>query len=388
MKFNFKNRNITLDIIETKDDIEIGLRPRRFQKNQRSQKIKVSSRLSIPKPKKHPKKINTSFEKKNSRLSQNCSIIAKYRNDLDGHFRNLEYIQKEGKAIDGTKPELYGSEKDEEDYKNLATQKNWRIILSPQQNNIDLTALTKTFIEKLEFETGYKFTWIAANHYDTDNFHTHLLINGKDKNGRDVLFLPREKVSQLFRMYARDICTKMVGYRTESDIEKDYEKMERKNYFTKLDKSLEPLINNGILSRSYLTSKRQVNFANRLKYLEEIGLAEYQKNIGTYKIKDNWKNELMLLGKYNTYYDGYKYAECTPEKYSLHKMEDGNVSGEIKKIYTMQKDSNNFAVVLKTDDGQGLYVPLNFYPEGCRNGDKIKIEMKNKKSYINNYSRK
>ncbi len=389
MKFNFKNRNITLNPVETHDEIELGLKPRRFQKQQYSASVKVKTHFTLSVPsKKGSKKIKIS-EKKGSSLSQNCSIIAKYRNDLDGHFKNLEYIQKEGKALDGGEPELYGSEESQEKYKNFAENKNWRIIISPQQNNIDLTALTKTFIEKLEFETGYKFTWIAANHYDTDNFHTHLLINGKDKNGRDVNFLPREKVSQLFRMYARDICTKMVGYRTQDDIEKDYEKMERKNYLTKLDKTLDPLINNNILSRSYLGSRRHVNLANRLKYLEEIGLCEYQKNIGTYKFKDNWKDELILLGKYNTYYDGYKYADCAPYKYYLHEpKKDGNITGKILKIYTMQKDSNNFAVVLKTKGGMVGYVPLNFYPEGCYTGDTIKIETKEKKMYINNYSRK
>lgn len=58
------------------------------------------------------------------------------------------------------------------------------------------------------------------------------------------------------------------------------------------------------------------------------------------------------------------------------------------KIYTMQKDSNNFAVVLKTREGKGLYVPLNFYPEGCFTGDDIKIETRNKKTYINNFNRR
>ena len=389
MKFNFKNRNITMNIIETHDDIDIGLKPRRFQKKQSSTAPKGT--LYIPKThgKKNNTKISITKAKKNSSLLQNCSIIAKYRSDKNGHFKNLEYIQKEGKALNGEKPELYGSEENEEEYKNKAVDKNWRIIISPQQNNIDLKTLTKSFIEKIEFETGYKFTWIAANHYDTDNFHTHLLINGIDKKGRDVKFLPREKVSQLFRQYAQTICTQMVGYRTPRDIDNDFNRMERKNYLTKLDKTLISFINNNRLNRGYLKSKRYVNLTNRLRYLEEIGLCEYKKEIGSYLFKDGWIEQLKLLGKYNTFYEGFKYADCSADKYFLHEpKKDGPVTGEIKKIFTMQKNSNNFAVVLKTKDDRGVYVPLTFYPENCYTGDIIKIETKNQKTYINNYNRK
>lgn len=388
MKFNFRNKNITLNSVEAHDDIQLGLRPRKYQKKQSSKSVNTKPKHFLSVPSKKTVKVKQHPSNNQSKVFQNTSVIAKYRNDKAGHMKNLEYIHKEGKSIDGGKPELYGSEINEDEYKKLAVEKNWRIIISPQQNNIDLKAMTETFIEKLEFETGYKFTWIAANHYDTDNFHTHLLINGKDKNGKDVLFLPREKVKQLFRMYTNKICTQMVGYRKESDIEKDYENMERKNYLTKLDKIILPLINNNILSRSYLTGKRQVNLNNRLKYLEEIGLCEFKKDIGTYIFKENWNDELITLGKYNTFYDGFKYAECGSDRYSLYKPEMGTVSGQIKKIYTMQKNSNNFAVVIKTEDGKGFYIPLNFYPENCYTGDKIKIETKNKYTLINNYSRK
>ena len=39
--------------------------------------------------------------------------------------------------------------------------------------------------------------------------------------------------------------------------------------------------------------------------------------------------------------------------------------------------TNNRSPELKTREGKGLYVPLNFYPEGCFTGDDIKIETRN-----------
>lgn len=383
-------KNIRIEIVKTHDEFEIGLKPKKYQKKQSSS----NSKLYFPKTKKSFSKSHVSknyFNSLNaSPIKQNCSVIAKYRNDKESHLKNLEYIQKEGKSIDGDKPLLYGSENSEEEYKKNITDKNWRIILSPQSNKVDLNVLTDEFIKKLEEETGYKFTWIAANHYDTDNPHTHILINGTDKNGRDVRFLPREKVSQLFRTYAQNICTDMLGYRTSDDIKKDYDRMVDKNYFTKLDRALEKFLNNTTeLTMDYLKSEQNENLTKRLSYLSKIGLCKYKKEKQIYSFVPEWKEELRTLAKFNTYYDGKKYSGVSSDKYSLYEMKNNDpVEGELKKIYTMQKDSNNFAVVIKTKDGRGLYVPLNFYPKGCRTGDYIKISNNGKKTYINNYNRK
>lgn len=379
-------KTIRINTVNTHDDIEIGLKPKKFQRKQKSTNISSLYHHSSHSTKSHTgiSRISTG-----TGIKQDCTVIAKYRDTMKSHYRNLDYIQKEGKGKDGEKPEVYGSEENQEMYKSQMDDLSWRIILAPQSNSIDLHALTRTFIEKLEEETGYKFTWCAANHYDTDNWHTHILINGKDKNGKKVRFIPREKVKHLMRMYAQNICTDMIGERKASDIEKDYEKMETKNYYTKLDRTLDEYADEyGFLSRNYLSSKRQINLANRLQYLKKIGLAEYHKEKGTYSLKNGWKDELKILGKYNSFYDGKVYSGVPADKYSLYELKGNeNIEGEIKKIYTMQKDSNNFAIVLKTKDGRGLYVPLNFYPEGCRTGDFVKISNNGKKTYINNYNR-
>lgn len=388
MKFNFRNKNISLNPIQTHDEFQLGLKPKKFQKKQRSS---APSKLYSSKSFSHSAKPHNKTKSNSTGISQSCSVITKYRIDKNAHFTNITYIEKEGKGIDGEKPDLYGSEINLDEYKKLVEPKHWRIILSPGSNNIPLKTFTKSFIEKLEEETGYKFTWIAANHYDTDNFHTHLIINGVDKNGRDVNFLPREKVKHLMRMFAQNICTDIIGYKTQNQIDKEYEKMQSKNYFTKLDKTLEEYLNQNTLTLSsdFKTSKRHKNLILRLEYLEKIGLCNFVKGSGTYHFKKDWKDTLKTLGKYNMFYDGKKYSGVTSDKYFLHEVKTNeSIEGEIKKIYTMQKDSNNFAVVLKTPDGRGLYVPLNMYPKGCKEGDTIKIEIKNKRMYINNSNRK
>jgi hypothetical protein len=73
----------------------------------------------------------------------------------------------------------------------------------------------------------------------------------------------------------------------------------------------------------------------------------------------------------------------------LHSIsENGDIEGEVLHKYIRQKDSNNFALIIKKEDGSVGFVPLSFYPTNCRVGDNVKIVMKNQKTYINKVIRK
>lgn len=320
---------------------------------------------------------------------QFCTVITKFKKTKVEHFKNLEYIQKEGKSLDGDKPKLYGSDSEEKYIENM-DELSWRIILSPDSNKIDLSYFAKTFIKKLESETGYQFNWIAANHYDTRKHHTHIIINGIDKNGKQVRFLPKEYIKNMMREHARNICTSMIGKRTLDDIEEKKVEAINKNYFTMLDKKLQNYITNNNLTKIYLRDKDEHLLNKRIDYLIELGLCKYDKSTQITTFSNNWIEILKTLGKYNTFLDGFNYAKCSRDKYTLHNIkQDGIIEGEILKKYTMQKDSNNFALVLKKDDGSVSYVPLNFYPKNCFVGDKIRIEHKGEfNTNIQNFSKK
>lgn len=293
------------------------------------------------------------------------------------HQKNLNYIHKEGKGIDGKEPETYGSDS-EEIYKENMDSTSWRIILSPDRQDIDLNKLAREFISKLERSTGYHFTWIAANHYDTPHHHTHILINGIDKNGRKVQFLPKEMVSQMMREHARNICTTIAGKRTQADTDKRITNCVAKNYFTILDRIIEKYVSSSTLSLSSFTNKYFESINKRLDYLRSLDLVTYDKNTRQFDFKKNWTEELQKLGKYNTFLEGYKYTQnCTPENYKIHDLKtDGEIEGEIVKKFIRQENSNNFALLLKCSGGRYRYVPLSFYPKDCQNGDLIKIELK------------
>lgn len=311
---------------------------------------------------------------------RNCTVKTSYRDSKELHLKNLKYIQKEGKGIDGEKPEIYGSVSLEEYKKNMDSL-NWRIILSPDSNKINLNILTESFMKDLEKATGYKFQYVACNHYDTAKHHTHILINGIDKNGRKVQFLPKEVVKELMRNYARNICTQLIGHKTEMDIIQDYENAVQKNYYTALDRKIKNYIEDGKVDKKILNAKYGDILRDRLDYLITLNLARYDKNTMSYYINKDYEEKLKLYGKYNMYLDGLKVSQVGIDKYSLHDVkEKGEIEGEIIKKYIRQNDSNNFALLIRKNDGNVSYVPLPFYPKGCFEGDTVKIRIKNNKN--------
>ena len=373
-----------LDVIKT-HDIDIGLKATISRKRKKKEPAPKKMRVSHLHPKSAP--VSFSDDYVTNRM-QMCITKMSFRTTKDLHIKNLVYIQKEGKGIDGKTPELYGSDEKEEYEKKMA-DKNWRIVISPQSNNIDLTVMTKTFMERLEKYTGHRFTWIAANHYDTNNHHTHVLINGIDKDGKNVEFLPKGSYPKIFADIAKEICTQMIGYKTKKQIENEKQKMTKLSRYTTLDKILEKYINGNILSPSYTNNTNAILLNERLEHLKELGLCSWDRQKGNFVFGENWNEELKKLGKYNMYYEGFKYAKCTRDKYSLHDpSKDGKIEGEVLHKYTMQKDSNNFALIIKKKDGSVSFVPLPFYPKDCFTGDEVSIETKEKRTYINNRNSK
>ncbi len=365
-------------------EIDIGFKPKNSHRKAKSERVGGGSR-GFHGRRGFSGSVVPNFS---SGSSQKCITRMSFRSQSGLHQKNLDYIQKEGKSIDGKKPVLYGSDS-EEDYKEMMIDKNWRIIISPESNDIDLTVLTREFVKRLENYSGYKFTWVAANHYDTNNHHTHLLINGIDKTGKDVNFLPKGSYPKICSNIAKQLCTQMLGYKTKEQIQKEKAKSATASRVTGLDRKLERYISSNRMNKDYMNDRDAVLLNTRLEFLKSLELCSFDKKTHCFYFKEGWIEELKKLGKYNMYYDGFKYADCPRDKYTLHSIsENGDIEGEVLHKYIRQKDSNNFALIIKKEDGSVGFVPLSFYPTNCRVGDNVKIVMKNQKTYINKVIRK
>jgi len=293
---------------------------------------------------------------------QKCVVKMQYSKSIKAHYKQLnEYLVREGTDIDGGRAKLYGTDINE--YKTNMVEKNFRIFLSPQSDKINLKNMAEQFIKKLEQQTGYTFYWQAANHYNTAHPHAHLLINGKDKNGRDVE-IPRDIVKTFMREYARDICTSQIGHRTNAEIELEKEKELEARRFTKVDQRIKELGgDSGKVFTNQIYSDRE-RILTRLENLRKLGMCTYDN--GAYRLSSQWEENLRANARYNTFLTArseLKYAD--PSKLKIYTGEHGIITGKVTKIYRLEDDaSDNHAVVIESEDGKSAYfVPLFKAPE-------------------------
>jgi hypothetical protein len=63
-----------------------------------------------------------------------------------------------------------------------------KLILSPGLQNVDMQQYTRDLLKDVGREKGLDLDWRAVIHKNTDHDHAHVIVFGKDKNGREVLF--------------------------------------------------------------------------------------------------------------------------------------------------------------------------------------------------------
>lgn len=300
---------------------------------------------------------------------QNCTVKMHYSYSMDAHKEQINrYLQREGTGKDGKGAELYGC--DEKEYREHMVSKNFRIFLSPGSDKVTLSALATTFIKQLELQTGYTLYWLAAEHYNTAHPHVHLLINGKDKNGQDVYIAP-DLVKTYMRDIARDICTSLVGSRTDEQIREEKRNQLKAARYIKLDHEIESLMftNNTVDTKSIFTKKELL--LTRLEYLHTMGVCK--KDGKKYIFEKDWIDALKNVGRYNVYLDARNELHYTSKyDFTLFRAEEKNVSGIVTKVYRMQEDSDANAVVVESIDGKAYFIPL-YKKAPVRQGDTIQV---------------
>ena len=295
---------------------------------------------------------------------QKCNVKMQYSSSIQAHKAQLEkYLGREGAGIDGSIPEIFGT--DTELYRQHMTGRNFRIFLSPQENKYDLKELSEKFIERLEKQTGFKLYWQGACHHNTAHHHAHLLINGYDKQGKEV-YVPRDIVKTFMRETARDLCTMQAGPRTQQDIELEKEKELSAARYTRLDEDIQGLSSNLRIPASRAVNNNRVLI--RLDNLRKLKLCNYQN--GEYVLKDNWEEDLRNNSRYNTFLQAREELQYTaPSLMKVYSGEQGTVTGKVTKIYSPNDDtSNNHVVILESLDGKAYFVPLLKRPE-LRDGE-------------------
>lgn len=199
---------------------------------------------------------------------------------------HLDYLERGGAGENGATPELYTDERiefDKDDFLKAGQEDRhqFRVILSPEDAGelADLSAFARDVVKEMERDLGTNLDWVAANHFDTDQPHTHLVIRGRRDNGADLV-MPRRYITHGIRERAQDLVTLELGPVTEIAGRVRLAKMVGQERWTELDTAIERMTTDDLVdlnagSRSNQTWRQQL-YTQRLKRLSDLNLAVRQ----------------------------------------------------------------------------------------------------------------
>jgi type IV secretory pathway VirD2 relaxase len=134
---------------------------------------------------------------------------------VDAHWR---YIAREGVGHDGQPTQPYGPETDAADRHEFAAagrkdRHQFRLIVSPEDGArlTDMRDFTRELMATMERDLATKLEWIAVDHWDTDNPHTHLVLRGKDDLGKDLI-IARHYLTDGMRLRACELSTRWLAH--------------------------------------------------------------------------------------------------------------------------------------------------------------------------------
>lgn len=195
---------------------------------------------------------------------------------------HLRYIERDGVTRDRQKGQAYGADTDAADLKGFQERgqndrHQFRFIVSAEDGLEleDLKGFTRQLMARMETDLETRLDWVAVDHWDTDNPHTHIVLNGHTSDGRDLVIAP-DYVAHGMRMRASEIANEWLGPRTELEIRQSLLREVDQQRFTDLDRALiRQTVGNGVdLTDNSQDRQRQNALRARLQRLEAMGIAE------------------------------------------------------------------------------------------------------------------
>ncbi len=117
-----------------------------------------------------------------NRIKAHVNYIQNRRGEDREERKPREFFSDERDKIQGREVK---KDIDEMDRSKVVAHK---LILSPGLQNVDMQKYTRDVLKEAGKEKGLDLDWRAVIHRNTDHDHAHVIVYGKDKNGREVLF--------------------------------------------------------------------------------------------------------------------------------------------------------------------------------------------------------
>jgi len=223
-----------------------------------------------------------------------------------GWYLHGVYLQREGAQTQGRGLGFDGERDDVSISKTLARwqragdQHMFKLIVSPEHGSqLDMPTCARDLVAVIEQDLATKTQWVGIDHYNNGHPHVHLLIRGRDAQGRE-LQLDADYLWDGIRQRAREVATRTLGWRTAQEITQSREQAVTRETWTELDELL----------RRRMDSERTITLTDgperltphetaRLAVLTQRGLA-WQAGEHAWEMSRAWEQRLQEPGEAHT----------------------------------------------------------------------------------------
>lgn len=220
---------------------------------------------------------------------------------------HLRYIEREGVGRDGEPGNAYGPATDDANLtafeeRGREDRHQFRLIVSPEdaEQLDDLRTYTRHLMARMEADLGTRLEWVAVDHWNTDNPHTHVVLRGKDDTGKDLI-ISRDYISQGMRERASELATEWLGPRTELEIQHGMAREVDQERWTGLDRTLQREAVDGVVRTARLEAeprlqRQRLLLVGRLQRLQRMGLAS-EMQTGVWAVHADAESTLRAMGE-------------------------------------------------------------------------------------------
>ncbi len=198
---------------------------------------------------------------------------------------HLRYIQRDSVTRDGERGQAYSADRDIADVDAFEARvepdrHEFRFIVSPEDAAEigDLSGYTRELMGRMEADLGTRLDWVAVDHWDTDNPHTHVVLRGVDETGANLV-IARDYIAHGMRGRASELATDLLGPQTEREMRERMTREVGQERWTGLDRQLAEQARDRKVDLRVVPADSDGRFrrgllVGRLQELERLGLAE------------------------------------------------------------------------------------------------------------------
>lgn len=285
---------------------------------------------------------------------------------------HVGYIERDGSGRDGERGQAYDRDAEDLDTRafrerSAGDERQFRLIMSAEDADRfeDLKPEIRTFMAGVEEDLGTKLDWIAVDHHDTGQPHTHVVIRGRDATG-DHLVIDHNYLMRGLRERASLQLTERLGPRRDLEILRQEARDVTADRMTGLDRAIERDMQDDRISLGELASERgrfdRSLRIKRLRHLERLGLATRDGN--SWHLKPGWTETLKQLGRKGDIIRSmtarYRSLDVANRLEMLDetRLAGTTLSGRIAGTVILDEMEDRHALILERMDGKVALVPL------------------------------